>query len=300
MGKELAKFETEFNRIKSKYSAVTAGKADVAANQVRLANGTVVAGGDELKSRLVTARKKGVKGKTTAHFMRDAGFADGVKLMTIANTALETRIKDFEEYVGKAIEAYMAMYTLAQNIEKDLKNRSLLSESKKDIQTLQDKVEAQRKVYEPESKRTLKDFYRVQAKSLQKEIDDIVKDAPADLEDYVATDELEAKLKDRVLNSRLSKCEAGYKEVAALCASGKQKAKAGDKPGAKADLKAALLRYKEVAAIATDYQSVVTKSKDHVDNSKDKNTILASVKKMVQSQTGCETETRELAAAIKG
>src|SRR5690348_6070584 len=138
MAKEWEKFDAEYKKIKAKYSKHTKDEASTTAQRLRLANANCSEGESNLKSSLVAARREGVTGSTFADFMKNARFKEAVALLNKAAGALEGEVKRCDEFSQQAEAAVGELNALKAKIEKDLKGRKDSSESKKDIEALQD------------------------------------------------------------------------------------------------------------------------------------------------------------------
>jgi hypothetical protein len=302
MSKEFAKFDAEYKKISAQYKALMGTLGADASKRLQLANANVTEGKANLRDSLVTARKNGVTGSSFADFAKDKSFQEGMQLLNRAVNDLEARIKDIDDIGAKATTAVAAIDTLARNIDKDLASRKDTSESKKEIEKLQQTLVNDRKALAPLAKLgtdKVKPYQRNYSKDLQQTVAAIVKEAPQAQAQAKRDTEAPQKLQDRVLNTSMNKCIGLNKEVGNLCESAMKKAGAGDKSGMQADLKKALEQRKALTAIVTEYQSVIKDYKAVVDDSKDKSKILAAVAKMAELDAAAERAVRGTMTTIK-
>jgi len=302
MAKEWEKFDAEYKRIKAKYSKYTKDEANTTSQRLRLSNANCSEGESNLKSSLVAARREGVTGSTFADFMKNAKFKEAVTLLNKAAGALESEVKRCDGFSQDAETAIGELNALKAKIEKDLKGRKDSSESKKDIEALQDRMAQDLKDfggYAKLSKEKVFPAHRNYSQNFQKTINKILSEAPDAQAREVDNNEAPQKFTDRVLNKYLSQCLVGMRDVHTACEKAIELAAQGKASDAAAQLKQAAATRKEINEIATEYAKLAKDHSDAVANSKDKSKIVDAIAKMAKADEAAEREVRGVATTIK-
>jgi len=302
MGKELAKFEAEYKKIKTQCAALTKSAGETQSQRLRLSNSNVTEGEANLRSSLVKARKAGVTGDSFSDFAKNKDFQEGMKLLNLAVNAMEAEVKLLDAFSDSAAGGVAALEALAAKIDKDLVKRKDSSESKKDIEAMVGTIDADLKALRPLvglAKAKILPYHRNYSKTFQATIAKILKEAPDAVQKQTEGNELPHKLTDRVLNTSLQRCLAAARDVKAACDQALDKAAAGDKAAAQAAIKKAGEARKVITPIAVEYKKIVTDYKQDVENSKDKKKVHDAIAKMAECDASAERAVRGLATTMK-
>lgn len=302
MGKELAKFEAEYKKIKTQYANINKSAGEGQSQRFRLANANVSEGEMNLRSSLVKARKAGVTGDSFNDFAKNKDFQEGMKLLNMAANVLEQEIKLLDEFSAKAASAISALQGLSARIDKDLVKRKDSSESKKDIEALLATIGNDVKMLKPLStlaKDKITPYARSYSKNFQATIAKILKEAPASAQKTVEDNELPHKLTDRVIKHALSRCIMAARDVKVACDEALKKAAAGDKAGAQAAIKKASEARKAITPVAAEYKKIASDYKQDLEISKDKKKVQEAIAQMAKCDEDSERLIRGLATTMK-
>jgi hypothetical protein len=300
--KEFKKFDAEYTKISTKYRTITAANGSAISKRFGIAKASISEGENNLRDCLVTARKNGVTGSTLADFVKDKTAKEGITLLDTATTILKQEMIALDTFAGQAAAAIQELVALEKSIEKDLGKRKDSSESKKDIESLQAQIAADRKEFLkltklPDEKVT--PFYRNYAKNFQTTLAKIIKEAPEAQAERKHKEEAPQKLQDRNLKKYLSSCVALHKDVASACDQAMEKAGNGDKAGALKLLKDAAVSRDKLHATADEMSKILKEFGEVVTGTKDEKKIREAISKMAKLDEDAERRIRGMATTIK-
>lgn len=303
MAKQLGVFSEDLKKLDTKYSKLNEKERFGASHRLKQAWAMCSSGEANLRSELVKARKEGASGSKPADFAKHKDVAEAMQLMGVGAKELDQKLADMDAFAKACEEAITAYKTVGAKIEKDLKSRKDSSETKNDIVALHAAIDQRVQELQKLVKTNQPMIYpamRGYSAKLTATIAKVIAEAPDVQRAEVDRKEEPEALKDRVRKRALSQCSAGLKAVQTACDAAIEKAGAGDKGGAAAQIKAASTQLLAVQKVSDQYQQLVAKyDKGFLDGSKDRDVVLADVKKMAQCAEAAARLVRGVATTIK-
>jgi hypothetical protein len=300
MAKELEKFKADLKKLDADIKAHSAERAAAAWQKLRMAKSNCDTGEDHMKESLVDAREEGVTGDTLADFMKSKSFAEAKKLLDVTVRDLVAELKSFDDFCTNAEKTALKVGTINTAIQKDLKGRKDKSESKKEIQALQESTYEiyqelmKSNAFKDKPNKATRDYVANYAKTIKS----IIETAPEEAQRQKDATMLPQLLVDRNLKRNLGLATSGKKKVDELCDQAIEAA--GDNLSAAAPfLKEAQTELNKVKEIKEDYEKIATQYKDAVEVSKDKSKIEKAIKMIAASHEEGERKLRGTVTVIK-
>ncbi|MEO6300347.1 MAG: hypothetical protein ABIV25_01225 [Paracoccaceae bacterium] len=301
MAKEWEKFQKDYAKLASSIKTYSFIEAQAYSKRLSTAWATCSQGEENLADSMVTARKNGVAGTGLADFTKDKSFKEALGLLDKATSMLTEEIRAFENFCLKAGDAVVEVAKLTNAIEKDLKGRKDKSESKKEIEGLLVKADADRKDMLKASK-----YYTEKvtpaalgyAKNFQKTVGKVLAQAPADQDKRKDATELPQLFVDRNLNKNFKHAVSVEKQIRELCNAAIEKA-ADDMKAAAGILKTAAPLLMELKSLRDSYTKAAKDHSSALDVSKDKAKIEKMVDVIIKSYEKAEPVFRGTATTMK-
>jgi len=279
VAKEWDKFQADYKKLTPKIKKYSASEASSYSKRVSLANANCTEGKNYIADCMVTARKNGVTGSSLGDFIKDKGFKEAIGLFDKSVSALQTEMRALNAFSTEAGKVAAEVGKLHAAIAKDLKGRKDSSATKKDIQALMDKTEADQKdltraskTYETKMNKELLGY----AGNFQKMIAAILKQAPAEQAERKESEEVPMLFVDRNIKKNHTSAISKAKQIREICDTAFKLAEK-NVDAATPELKKGAELLKELKALNDSYDLAVRKYKDALDNSKDKSKIVKMI-----------------------
>ncbi|WP_411352901.1 hypothetical protein PNH50_09335 [Leisingera aquaemixtae] len=300
MAKELEKFKAEHKKLAAGTQKFTAAEGEKIKKRIGISLGNAWEGEDYFRESLAKARADGVTSGKLADFQKNKHFKDGMTTWNKAVDIHQEEVSAMTAFCGEAKAHLAKMSKLAADIGKDLKKRSKTSDSKKDIEALQDALDKEmagvKKASEYEGK--LNAMQKLYAANFQKNVAKILKEKPDSHDKKKDATELPQLLVDRNLKKYTNQVGLLVKAINAHCGAAIDKA-GQDLKAAVPDLKAAAAKFKDLKKINDQYQTVQKKFPRAIEDSKDKKKLLATLKKFNDLTAAAERKLRGTTVTIK-
>ncbi|MBC7477159.1 MAG: hypothetical protein H7317_03580 [Pseudorhodobacter sp.] len=300
MAKEWDKFQSDYKKLAPRIEKYSAANASTAKTRINSANTNCGEGERFLADCMIVARKNGVTGTTLVDFVKDKTFADGYKQLKTATNMMAEELLALQEFSKEAALVLAEVTKLEAAVAKDLKGRKDKSESKKDIEALQEKLAVDAKSLKEAAGKS--DAVEPLKKNLPAKFPDtvakILKQAPDAQEKRQDAEMLPMLLVDRNLKSNLSKALNLGKTITAEIQQALDDA-ADDMVKAAGRIKTAAVQLKALGDLNTDYQKLKTANKRDIEISKDKDKIETAIDAIEKTYKTAESKVRGAATTLK-
>ncbi len=284
MGKELTKFEAEYKKFAKVRSDCTSVKATQISIRIKAAHSNLIEGFYATAEGVATAQSKGIFGTKIEDYLKEKEVLNALKGVKKLQADLLNEVNDLGDFAQIAKTGTQMLEKLNKSISKDLKSRSKKSDSKPDIEKIQNKVNADivdlGKVIKIQ--RGIPSLYGTPDKEYKMQIDRIMKQSPKELKKGKDDTLLPRKLDTRIIRKYLNTSMARYKSLATHCDSSVKIAGGGDKNGALGHLDTAKKDFVVVEKTYDEYAGIRKNYKDLIADSKDKKIIIDTIDKMQQ------------------
>lgn len=303
MSKEFQKFKAEYDK-KIKPKLATHGKKETKkkADRIGMAFSNMWEGEEVLKEGLVPAHEAGITGTNLSDYMKNKEFKSSYDAFKTSVEMFAKLMNDAIEHEKEALAVVAIANKLDADITKDLKKRKDKSQSKTDIEKLQNDVKAALKDLADAAK-----LHSGQNKMRQeytgkfaKKVQAILKTPPGEALAQKNKTEMPQLLMDRKLNSNRNKIAKGYKTIKEKTDEALKIAET-DLAAATAPLKLAAAELKSISGIAKSYEAALKNRevKNALEQSKDKAKLLKIIKTMLDAYADAERRVRGVMTTIK-
>lgn len=259
MSVELKKFQERYKKIEQEVEACS--EASLAKIKQRVAETERLDGGglDLLTEAITEAMNEGAKGTTIVDFWKLKGVKPIVEGLVAQADEMEKNVAEIKDLSERAAKVEIPLKALADDIAKDLKDRSkLFSGSRKDIEKLQKVIQTQlsevavtKEYYEKKMDRLLKQY----RERLMKRMDQTIRPASEYGNDLIKKTKSEALLRDKKAAQNAAFARDLANAVIEACKKAEEAANKGPK-AAGPHLKEAQQSFSELVKLDKTYQTL--------------------------------------------